>query len=155
MTRSMLRVLAFVATVMSPVISVPASAGAEESLAAPQSGSPATLIVAGVLNSQRVVQWPSYPLTRLRDLRIVARWYVVGPHVQRLDIVAPDGALYRQFRADFKHITSREDGTRVITVMPVGGTWITEYSLVGTWQVHLYLDNARTPVLTQSFMLTP
>jgi hypothetical protein len=157
MTRSVLRVLrvlACVATVMS-VTSVPAAAAAEEELAAPQSGSPATLLVAGVLHSQRVVQWSAYPLTRLRDLRIVTRWYVVGPHVQRVDIVAPDGALYRQFRASFKHTNSRLEGTRVIIVMPVGGTWITEYSLVGTWQVRLYLDNARTPVLTQSFVLTP
>ena len=139
-----LRVFFFTVSVVLPAMALPAAAAAEESIAAPQAGVPATLVIRGVLNSQKLklLEGPSYR-------------FVPGVHVQRLDIIAPDGSLYQRRRAPFKHVISRETGTRVITLLPVGGTWITEYSLVGTWEVRLYLDNARTPVLTQSFVLTP
>ena len=150
-----LHVVVFTVSVMLPAMAVPAAAVAEESIAAPQAGVPVTLTVSGVLNSQRVVQWPSYPVTKLRDLKLVARWYVPGKHVQRLEIVTPDGSLYRRLSEPFRHVITRETGTKVITLLPVGGTWITEYSLLGTWEVRVYMDNARTPVLTQSFVLTP
>jgi hypothetical protein len=150
-----LRVVVVTLSIVLPAMAVPAAAVAEESIAAPQAGVPVTLVVKGILNSQKLVQWPSYPVTRLRDLKLVARWYVPGVHVQRLDIFAPDGSLYRRVSARFRHVSTREAGTKVITLLPVGGTWITEYSLLGTWEVRVYMDNARTPVLTQSFVLDP
>jgi hypothetical protein len=144
-------VLVFTVSLVLPAMAVPAVAVAEES----QTGVPVTLTVSGVLNSQSIVQWPSYPVRKLRDLKLVARWYVPGKHVQRLEIFVPDGSLYQRLSAPFRHVTTRETGTKVITLLPVGGTWITEYSLLGTWEVRVYMDNARTPVLTQSFVLTP
>jgi hypothetical protein len=50
---------------------------------------------------------------------------------------------------------AHQRGVPVETLLPVGGTWITEYSLVGSWQIDLYLDNSRTPVASKTFQLTP
>jgi hypothetical protein len=43
----------------------------------------------------------------------------------------------------------------VPTSLPVGGTWITEYSLFGTWRVDVYLGGQSSPVTTASFVLNP
>jgi hypothetical protein len=37
----------------------------------------------------------------------------------------------------------------------VGGTWITEYTLLGAWRVEVYLDGATTPVASGTFVLSP
>jgi hypothetical protein len=123
-----------------------------------------TLQLVGVLEGGSRVQRRSYSMRQLRDLRITGWWNVSGAHVQRLEIRAPDGSLYQRrtqpftaSRAGLLHVGGDplQRGTPVRGVLPVGGTWITEYSLVGTWQIDLYLDDSRTPIASRSFELTP
>ncbi len=113
----------------------------------------------------------------LRDLLILVKYrdLTPGPHTQRLQLYAPDGALYQQFTTAVEGDgtakgpaeapskqgrTPRADSgapgsTQVATRLPVGGTWITQYSLYGTWHVEVYLDQARTPVVQRTLDLAP
>jgi hypothetical protein len=112
----------------------------------------------------------------LRDLLILVEYRDLarGPHTQRLQLYLPDGALYQQFSTAFEvgapapkapAEAHREHGTAdrdhfgspgivpVATRLPVGGTWITQYSLYGTWRVEVYLDQARTPAVHRTLVL--
>ena len=113
----------------------------------------------------------------LRDLmfRVEYQALAPGPHTQRLQLYLPDGALYQQFttaveaggaakgpaEAHPEHaLAPRAPGAhpereKVVTRLPVGGTWITQYSLYGTWHVEVYLDQARTPTVQRTFVLAP
>jgi hypothetical protein len=49
-----------------------------------------------------------------------------------------------------------EQGRILLSDMfPVGGTWISDRSLTGTWTVEIYLDAATQPNGTLSFELVP
>jgi hypothetical protein len=84
-------------------------------------------------------------------LRIVVRWdpAVWLGHTQILRIYSPDGGLYQQFSSTIP--AARQNETRV----PVASTWITEYNLVGTWCVAVYLDGDKFASGRQTFTLTP
>ena len=87
--------------------------------------------------------------TLLQDLRILAGWdNVSGGHIQRLDLYLPDGALYQRFSTSFAHAA-------VETELQVNGSWITQHALFGSWRVELYLDDGRTPIASEVFVLTP
>ena len=101
----------------------------------------------------------------LRDLLILVEYRQLdgGPHTQRLKLFLPDGALYQQFTTEFG--TPPEGGDRgkgrrgpgweqVETRLPVGGTWITEFGLYGTWRVEVYLNQARTPAAQRTLVLS-
>lgn len=96
-----------------------------------------------------------YPLRRLRNLKIVVWWTVRGAHTQRIHLRAPDGSLYQRLVRPFDTATSvvTNYGTPVEVVLPVGGTWMTEYSLVGDWQIQVYLDDSRKPAATRLLRL--
>jgi hypothetical protein len=88
----------------------------------------------------------------LNDLYILVTWNLPGgPNTQRLELFAPDGALYQRFSKEF---TSPTSSTTTETWVPVSGTWITQHSLFGTWRVEVYLDADSTPVATTGFVLT-
>jgi len=98
----------------------------------------------------------------LRDLliRVDYRALAPGRHTQRLAFYAPDGALYQQFATAFEVGAPAHQApggpsgsTQVETRLLVGGTWITQYSLYGTWRVEVYLDQARTPVVHRDLVL--
>ncbi len=99
----------------------------------------------------------------LRDLLLVVEYRALpaGPHTQRLKLFAPDGALYQQFTTEFavNGDPARGHGYRgtawrpVETRLPVGGTWITEHSLYGTWRLEVYLDAASQPTESHPFTL--
>ena len=113
----------------------------------------------------------------LRDLLILVEYRALtpGPHTQRLLLYLPEGALYQQFTTAFESgeaakgqapalpASSRAPQAhheelgmeQVTTRLPVGGTWITQYGLYGTWRVAVYLDQARTPVVHRTFVLEP
>jgi hypothetical protein len=123
---------------------------------------PTSLQVVGTLNSGKKIEVAEYSVRQLRDLTIVAWWNVPGTHVQRLELRAPDGSVYQRLTRTFTtdsspHVTGdgRARGTAVRTLVPVGGTWIREYSLVGTWQINLYMDRSRTPIASYALVLTP
>ena len=92
-----------------------------------------------------------FSVARARDLLIVVEWRaLVGAHTQRLDVHAPDGALYQRFTAPVESLDGR---ARVETRLPVGGTWITERALLGRWRVRVFLDDATVPVAVAAFVL--
>ena len=111
----------------------------------------------------------------LRDLLLRVEYQALAPgaHTQRLQLYLPDGALYQQFTtaleaggggkpaaeahpAHAPRAPGAQPGTeQVVTRLPVGGTWITQYSLYGTWRVEVYLDQARTPTVQRTFVLAP
>ncbi len=98
----------------------------------------------------------------LRDLLLVVEYRALpaGPHTQRLKLFAPDGALYQQFTTEFAVPLAGGAGRGahawrpVETRLPVGGTWITEHSLYGTWRLEVYLDAASHPTESHPFTLT-
>ena len=93
-----------------------------------------------------------FTAARVRILKIDVEWLtLVGAHTQRLDLITPDGSVYQRFTAHVESVTGR---ATVETLLPVAGTWITEFSLEGQWTVNVYLDNAGTPVATASFTLS-
>lgn len=88
----------------------------------------------------------------VRVLTIEVDWRtLVGTHTQRLELITPDGSVYQRFTA---HVESVTGTATVETRVPVAGTWITQYSLDGQWKVNVYLDDAVTPVTTDTFTLT-
>jgi hypothetical protein len=50
-------------------------------------------------------------------------------------------------------LTKSRDDSGVLTVLPVGGTYITQRNLGGTWRVRVWLDDR--PALESVFTLTP
>jgi hypothetical protein len=45
--------------------------------------------------------------------------------------------------------------TLFIYYIAVGGSWIGDHQITGTWTLHVYLDGASTPSSTQTFVLVP
>ena len=89
----------------------------------------------------------------LLDLLITVAYQnlALGDHTQRLQLYGPDGALYQQFATAFvvEGLVAQPE-TRLL----VGGTWITQHSLYGTWRVEVYLDQARTPAAYRALVLS-
>ncbi len=110
----------------------------------------ATLRFIGVNQDGRLTGGPAFLSGMLRDLRILVGWQnLSSSHTQRLDLYSPDGSLYQRFSTQFANASS------VQADLPVGGTWITEFSLFGAWQVDVFLDTGTMPITTGVFVLTP
>jgi hypothetical protein len=84
-------------------------------------------------------------------LRIAVRWDPAAwqGHTQILRIYSPDGGLFQQFSSTIPAAMQNE--TRV----PVASTWITEFNLVGTWCVAVFLGDDRFASGRQTFTLKP
>jgi hypothetical protein len=120
----------------------------------------------GLLHTGKEHPGRAFSARTLRDLLLVVEYRALpaGAHTQRLKLFAPDGALYQQFTTEFTvngdpargHGHSRQGaGWRPVeTRLPVGGTWITEHSLYGTWRLEVYLDAAPQPAESHRFTLT-
>jgi len=119
----------------------------------------------GLLHTGKQDPGREFSARTLRDLLILVEYRSLsaGPHTQRLKLFLPDGALYQQFTTAFE--TPPEDGARgkgyrgpawqpVETRLPVGGTWITEHALYGSWRFEVYLDAAPQPIVSHRFTLT-
>lgn len=121
---------------------------------------PAVELIA-VTQAGRDVRGAEFSIGTVRDLRIRTWWKVRGAHVQRLELRAPGGAVYQRLSQPFEAIASDRPrrgsprGTAVDTLLPVGGTWITEHALVGAWRIDVYLDDERTPAASAAFRLNP
>jgi hypothetical protein len=116
---------------------------------------PAIVEITGVMQDEQLLQREEFLANLVRELKITVWWNVPGTQIQRLELYTPNGSLYRQFTAQFDGDAGRAQGSRtaVETQLPVGGTWITEYSLFGAWRVDVYLSGQRTPVTSASFIL--
>ena len=93
-----------------------------------------------------------FTAAQVRVLKIDVKWLtLVGAHMQRLELITPDGSVYQRFTDAVESVVGH---TTVETLVPVAGSWITQYSLEGTWKVNVYLDDAVKPLATSTFTLT-
>ena len=112
---------------------------------------PARVDFVGVRYDGREQRGQHFTAARVRILKIDVEWRtLVGAHTQQLELITPGGSIYQRFTSAVESVTGR---ARVETQIPVAGTWITEFSLEGTWTVNVYLDESVTPVATASFTL--
>ena len=112
---------------------------------------PARVHFVAHMHDGRARRGQHFTASRVRILKIDVEWRtLVGAHTQRLDVLMPDGSVYQRFTSE---VRSADGRATVEAQVPVAGTWITEFSLEGTWEVNVYLDNAVTPVATASFTL--
>lgn len=142
----------FLLVLLLPGLLVPASAAAgpkaHHSARGPLIVAPKIHFV-GVNQNERRVH--GFHFRDLRELYIRVTWNLPGgPNTQRIELFSPNGALYQRFSMEF---TSPTTVTTTETWVPVGGTWITQYSLFGAWRVEVYLDGSATPVATSGFVL--
>jgi len=121
------------------------------------SGPLAMIQFIGLTQDQQVLERYDFEAQALREVKINVWWDLAGAQTQRLELFAPDGALYRRVSASFDaNALPRTQGRVLVqTPLPVGGTWITEYSLFGTWRVDVYLGGQTSPVTSASFVLNP
>jgi len=116
---------------------------------APPSVPSATLQFIGVNQDGRSTGGTDFSGQLLRYLRILVGWQnLSGTHTQRLQLFAPDGSLYQGF-------STQVGSSPTETQLPVGGTWISEFSLWGAWRVEVFLDTGTMPITTGVFVLTP
>jgi hypothetical protein len=113
-----------------------------------QNGVSAALTLTGRLHDGRSQQADEFSTTSLRDLLISLTYTNAGDlHQQRVELYAPDGSLYQRLTGAM--------APRTQTLVPVGGTWITEHSLFGGWRVDVFVDRETSPIVSQAFTLTP
>lgn len=97
----------------------------------------------------------TFSLAQIRDLFIWVNWEGVptGPHTQQLDIFMPQGhALYVRYSDGFQITDTPVGSALVLRSMPVGGTWITQRQLTGTWEVDASLDGKLVSSKTFQFL---
>jgi hypothetical protein len=110
----------------------------------------ATTQLVGVGQDGVLMRSSSFSEASLRDLLIDVTWNLPGGgHSQRLELFSPDGALYQRFTAPLGSGAPQTIETR----LPVGGTWMTQYSLFGRWSVAVYLDDDTSPATSTGFFL--
>jgi hypothetical protein len=107
----------------------------------------------GVMQDLTLLKRNDFVADLVRQLKIIVYWKVSGNHAQRLELFTPEGVLYRRIATDFTGTSVTGTGTPVETVLPVGGSWITEHSLFGGWRLDVFLDGQ--PATTASFVLNP
>ena len=108
----------------------------------------------GLMQDETLLKREDFPAELVRQLKITVWWNAAGRHSQRLELFTPDGVFYRRFATDFT-ATGGTNRTPVDTLLAVGGSWITEYSLFGAWRVEVYLDGQPQPTTTAAFVLNP
>ena len=132
----------------SSPLGIAPQAGGPGGASGTQDGLSAALSLTGRMHGGQSVSGDEFSTTSLRDLLISMTYANVGePHQQRLELYAPDGSLYQKFIGAVASSTQ--------TLVPVGGTWITDHSLYGIWRIDVYVDRNTTPIATLSFTLTP
>jgi hypothetical protein len=95
----------------------------------------------------------AFTLASLRDLNVFVDWQLVpeGTHAQTIQIFVPNGSLYQSFEKSFVVPAGAAGVTTTVQALPVAGTWITQRSLTGSWQVTLTLDGQAMSTQTVQF----
>jgi len=120
---------------------------------------PVRVHLLGLLQTGREQPGWKFSARALRALLIEVEYRDLPPgsHTQRLKLFLPDGALYQQFTSEVQGGSAqpaRGPGwERVTTRLLVGGTWITEHALYGTWRFEVYLDQDRQSTTHGTFVL--
>lgn len=76
---------------------------------------------------------------------------LAGDHVAHFEFISPDGAVFQ--RSDVPFNMGSSSAMRVWASLPVAGTWIQQYQMVGTWSVKVKLDADTTPRASVTFKL--
>jgi hypothetical protein len=110
----------------------------------------ARVALQGVGRDRTVKAGSRFTADRVNDLLVTVQWkFVEDDLVQRIHLIAPDGAVYQRMAVPIPE--NRKTETRV----PVAGTWITQHSLYGAWCVEVFLDGVPEPVARRGFVLNP
>ena len=143
----------------SAAVSVASPAAPSASTPKTSSGALQTIEFIGINRSGQFVPGEEFSVEQTRDLKILVWWSLTGQHVQRIELLSPDGSLYQRVQTAFDANTAnlQPRGNQmympVETILPVAGTWITDHSLFGAWTVNVYLDDAETPYTSASFSI--
>jgi hypothetical protein len=100
----------------------------------------------GVLHGGSEQAGEQFSAQSLRDLLISVDHATLTAASQRIELSTPQGALYQKFSGTVSPVSQ----VRV----PIGGTWVTEHALFGTWTVRVYLDRDAAPTFTGAFVLS-
>ena len=102
----------------------------------------------------------SFPIASTVDVFIAVDYTnLTGAHTQSVRIFAPDGSFYQKFDRQLC-LSGKCTGVKPEVIgsvsqywetLPVAGTYITQYSLSGSWRVDLYVDGVKNASAT--FML--
>jgi hypothetical protein len=112
---------------------------------------PATLSFVGITTRGNERTDDYFNPAHTATIVVVVSWQtLVGVHRQRVELIAPDGSIYEQFK---KNISSSSGVKVAKTSVRVAGTWITEYQMFGEWTVNVYLDDDPTPVTSGHFII--
>lgn len=123
-------------------------AGGPVSSEGTQNGVTGGLTITGRLHDGRSVQGTEFSTSVLRDLLLSMSYSSVADlHQQRFELYAPDGSLYKRLVGAIAPQTQ--------TLVPVGGTWITEHALFGSWRVDVFVDRETSPIVSQAFTMNP
>lgn len=111
----------------------------------------AKLNVKAVMTDNRMKGGSSFDAGDVKRLVIFTKWtpHVWSSHTQRVKLFTPGGSLYQQFTA---MIGGEEKDVQ--TPVLVAGTWITEFSLYGTWCAQVFLDDEEVPSGEDTFVLS-
>lgn len=103
----------------------------------------------------------TFTVGALRDLYVFVTWpNVIGDLLQTVEFYLPDGTLYMKKDTPFRvlsggstalavpgatpvpdqFLTSSQGVPTVVTMLPVAGTYITQYNLLGIWSVRVLLN---------------
>jgi hypothetical protein len=121
----------------------------------------------------------TFSIATVRELFIYTTWSNLdGEHYEIRQFKTPSGDLYYQkmipfstaldepapftLTVDIPHATVIQpvqpdaNGNLVVNdYIAVGGSWIGDHQITGTWTLQVYLDGASTPSSTQTFELVP
>ena len=123
--------------------------GCNHALETETQGVSARLEFVGVLLDGQQVTAEQFSGATLSDLKIVVQWQsLFQNHMQRLDLIAPDGSLYQSLS---RPLTATD--ASVETLLPVNGTWITRYGLYGGWCVEVFLDQQNAPITSSPLVI--
>jgi hypothetical protein len=109
----------------------------------PPAPAPAAQIVLCDDSTPGCVVETSFSLSTVRDLNVQVEWTNVpaGNHVQQLDILLPkQGGLYQTTQTAFVISGSSPGSLTTSRMFPVGGTWISQRQMGGSWSVQVSLD---------------
>ena len=104
-----------------------------------------------VFSSQKSAGIPagetSFSISELVNLQVFVWWKSTAAKGQTtLRFLSPDGQLYVTQTTSLAGAESIDGGKGMWTLLPVGGTQISRFNMVGTWRVEASLDDGLSTV---------
>ncbi|HUO35621.1 MAG TPA: hypothetical protein VMU43_11580 [Candidatus Acidoferrum sp.] len=86
----------------------------------------------------------SFSLSTIRDLVIKVDWYNLsaGNHVQRLNILLPEGGVYQMANTAFMVDSGSQAMFSSSNPIRMAGSWAAQRQEIGPWTVQVLLDGA-------------